>query len=226
MYDPLPGRFLQTDPVGYQDQINLYAYVANDPLNNTDPTGRILDTIADVIFIIADVAILAHDEITNGGGNRGENLAALGADAVGAAVPFATGAGLAVRGARAADHAVDAGRAAEHAADANRSGPDFIVTSDGAAMRPSAAANRTSLDNAGVQGRPATQTSETGTIHTTPGRDGPMDLRIMNGGSGGPPRVVTSRAGTNDPVQPSGQRFPNGTPRQERRDRSHVELEP
>ena len=31
--------FLQTDPVGYVDRLNLYAYVGNDTVNGTDPSG-------------------------------------------------------------------------------------------------------------------------------------------------------------------------------------------
>jgi RHS repeat-associated protein len=39
LYSPTLGRFLQTDPVGYQGGINLYGYVADDPINVSDPQG-------------------------------------------------------------------------------------------------------------------------------------------------------------------------------------------
>ncbi len=38
-YDPVLGTFLSMDPIGTKDDPNLFGYVAQDPVNQTDPTG-------------------------------------------------------------------------------------------------------------------------------------------------------------------------------------------
>ena len=39
MYDPAIGRFLQPDPIGYADGMNMYAYCGNNATNYVDPMG-------------------------------------------------------------------------------------------------------------------------------------------------------------------------------------------
>jgi RHS repeat-associated protein len=40
-YDPQLGTFLQTDPIGSLDYVNLYAYVGLEPGNGVDPSGMV-----------------------------------------------------------------------------------------------------------------------------------------------------------------------------------------
>lgn len=56
-YSPRLGRFVSEDPVGFAGRdVNLYRYVANDPLNHADPSGLIpLDTIWDLGNVIYDI---------------------------------------------------------------------------------------------------------------------------------------------------------------------------
>jgi RHS repeat-associated protein len=48
-YAPSIGRFLQADPIGSKDDLNLYAYVYNDPMDRVDPSGNDSDAMGNYI---------------------------------------------------------------------------------------------------------------------------------------------------------------------------------
>lgn len=102
----------------------------------------------------------------------------------------------------------------------------MVVGSDGTSVPVSQARMRDGFDRAGYPSRPATHTAEAGQIHTVDTPHGPVDVRTMEGSSHHPRRAVTTRAGTNDPVRVTGERFRNNEPKPVRRAGSHLEQDP
>jgi len=75
-YSPILGRFLQVDPVGYDDQVNLYSYVGNNPISNSDPTGEwtCAEKKSPQCDVIAQALKEAQKALTNMSGKDAERL--------------------------------------------------------------------------------------------------------------------------------------------------------
>lgn len=124
-YHPGLGRFISPDPLGLAaGPTNPYLYAGDDPVNQADPSGLIVDTAIDAGFIAYDLYSL----FTGGRKNAAANLGALSLDLAGALIPFVTGLGAAARAANKLDGAAGAiGRSFMRSADewwhASNTGP-------------------------------------------------------------------------------------------------------
>jgi RHS repeat-associated protein len=109
-YSAVLGRFLQTDPIGTKDDLNMYAYVGGDALNALDPSGaeKVCATptgsrISSCVGVDGDGEV-ADDDLTNNqasqlstafagfiAANNGANLSSFGATVLRDAKPGVTG---------------------------------------------------------------------------------------------------------------------------------------
>ena len=87
-YDPVTGRFLQPDPIGYGDNnLHLYRYAANSPLNNLDVTGLRELNKKFIVHYMAEGGYhnrSAYTDALNVGVQGAQNIATVSAVGIGA----------------------------------------------------------------------------------------------------------------------------------------------
>lgn len=111
-YSPELGRFLQRDPAGYQEGMNLYWYGKNNPTTYVDLDGKIIETLWDIANVGMGLVSAGSNLWAGNFGAAAVDLGGVVLDAASVALPGVPGgAGTAIKAARAADKAVDAVKA-------------------------------------------------------------------------------------------------------------------
>lgn len=110
--DPVLGRFMAVDPVGFQTSnplsFNRYAYGSNNPQKYVDPDGRIIETAWDIASIAMGVASAGANIAAGNYGSAAVDSLGVIIDTGAMLVPGVPGgAGAGIKALRAADKVAD-----------------------------------------------------------------------------------------------------------------------
>lgn len=217
------SRWISPDPLAdHPNQIDKspYQFAWNNPIRWNDPDGRCPICL---VWVAVEVGLAIYDAYDAGStiidpkASTTEKVIAGGGFLLGTVLP---GGGYGAAGKKITKEVAE-NVAEKTVKETAEKGADFVVTKEGTAISTSQSRMREGFDKAGFAKKEATKTSEKGQIHTVQTKSGKeVDVRTMEGGSGGDKRAVFNTQGTNSPRTPDG-KTPTGTKEQIRRD-SHL----
>ncbi|WP_016751237.1 RHS repeat-associated core domain-containing protein, partial [Leptospira kirschneri] len=234
-YDPGIARFTSADTIidGEFDTQgwNRFSYVKGNPIGAKDPTGHLTQLIPIAVRVGQSIAAAGMALCSSGTINCGDMIPSKADKPRDTSVSPNDAKQMEKTGLdplnakKGSQKSIGDGGNAGVSNKGNNTGnrkADFIVSPDGAIMHNSPGKVKDSLSKAGFPTKERDPNKkEGGTIFNIPEKK--MDVRVMDGGKHHPPRVVTTKEGTNEWRNPNnGEKYPGNMKGNDQKERSHM----